>query len=175
MRYFVLEVRRENGEDYNPCSTCSLLSGLNHILKGNGAKFSILDKGDPGFRELLLTLDSVTSNLHRQGIGARRKSAPIVSRKHENILWEKGLLGFDDLKALRRAAFFHVGLHFVLRDVEEHHNLQRSKIVSHPADLQVYSGDVYYVYAVFISKNNHHQFKDTNARYKCVKSVCYTG
>lgn len=63
----------------------------------------ILDKGDPGFRELLLTQDSVTSNLQCQGIRAKRKSASIASRKHENILWEKELLGFDDPKALRRA------------------------------------------------------------------------
>ena len=74
MRYFVLEARKENGEHYTPGTIRSLLCGLNRVLKQNGATFSMLDKGDPAFRELLLTLDTVTSSLHRQGIGATRKA-----------------------------------------------------------------------------------------------------
>ena len=106
MRYFVLEARREDGEHYHPGTIRSLLCGLNRILKENGATFTMMDKGNSAFRELLLTLDTVTSSLHRQGIGATRKSALVISSEHEKIFWDKGLLGYDHRKTLQRAVFF---------------------------------------------------------------------
>ena len=73
LRYFVLEVRKEDGSAYPPASIRSILSGINRVLKDNGAPFSIMNKEDPLFRELFLTLDSVTSGLHREGVGATKK------------------------------------------------------------------------------------------------------
>ena len=165
MRCFVLEVRKEDGEQHTPGMIRSLLCGLNRALKENGATFSILDKGNPAFRELHLTLDTVTSGLHRQGIGATRKNAPIISREHEVLFWEKGLLGYDSPKSLQRAVFFCVGLHFVLRGVDEQHSLTLEQIVRYP----VYSSDVYYEYTEYISKNSQHRFKDINSRNKHVR------
>ena len=58
LKYFVLEARTQDGKKYHPSTLWSLLSGLNRILKESKAPFSILDKGNPDFRALLLTLDS---------------------------------------------------------------------------------------------------------------------
>ena len=124
MRYFVLEVRREDGSQYPPSSIRSLLCGVNRILKDNEVPFSIMNKEDPSFRELFLTLDTVTSTLHRQGIGAIKDSASVISYEHETIFWQKKILGYDTPKTLQKAVFFVVGLNFVLRGVEEHHSLQ---------------------------------------------------
>ena len=63
LRYFVLEARTQDCQKYPPSTLRSLLSELNRRVKG---PFSILDKGNPAFRELLLTLDTVTSDLHRE-------------------------------------------------------------------------------------------------------------
>ena len=175
MRYFVLEVRQENGEQYNPGTIRSLLSGINRTMRERGVLFSIFNKNDPAFRELMLTLDSVTSNLHHCGIGASRKHAPVICIDHEHMFWEKGLLGFDDTKVLQRAAFFCMGLHFVLRGVEEQHQLKRKQLVRHPADFNVYSDDVYYEYIEYISKNNQHRFKDINSHSKTVKAFASPG
>ena len=131
MRFSILEVRREDGKQYTPGTIRSLLCGLNRMLKDNGA---ILDKGNPVFRELLLTLDTVTSGLLRQGIGATRKSAPIISREHEMLFWEKCLHGYDSPKSLQRPVFFCIGLHFVLRGVDEQHSLMMEQIVRYPTD-----------------------------------------
>ena len=169
MRYFVLEVRQENGEQYNPSTIRGILCGLNRTMKERGADFSILNKNDPAFRELMLTLDSITSNLHRCGVGVTRKNAPVIPIDHENVFWDKGLLGFDDPKALQRATFFCVGLHFVLRGVEEQHQLKRKQIVRHPADFAVYSEEVYYEYTEYVSKKNQHRFKDINSRSTSVR------
>ena len=65
LRYFVLEARTQDCKKYPPTTIRSLLSGLNRILEESKAPFSILDKGNPAFRELLLTLDTVTSDLHK--------------------------------------------------------------------------------------------------------------
>ena len=63
LKYFVFEARTQDGKKYHPSTLRSLLSGLNRILKESKAPFSILDNGNPAFRELLLTLDTVTSDL----------------------------------------------------------------------------------------------------------------
>ena len=89
VRYFVLEVQREDGKPYPPGTIQNLLSGLFRVTKENGAPFSILDKGNPIFHELLLTLESVTSSLHQQGIGATKHSAAVISFEHGTLVWEK--------------------------------------------------------------------------------------
>ena len=113
MRYFVLEVRKEDGSHYPPSSIQSILSGLNRVLKDNGVPFSMMNKDDPAFHEFFLTLDTVTSSLHREGVGAMKASASVISYEHQAIFWEKKLLGYDTPKSLQRAVFFGVGLYFV--------------------------------------------------------------
>ena len=68
-----------DGSVYPPATLRSLVSGLNRILHSNRAPFSVLDKGDPRFRDLLKTLDTLTSELHRLGIGATKNSAKVRS------------------------------------------------------------------------------------------------
>jgi len=84
---FVFETRKADGTKYTPGSIRSLLSGLNCVLKENKAPFSILDDGHPEFRELCKTLDSVSSSLHKYGISAHQKSAPIIKMHHEDEFW----------------------------------------------------------------------------------------
>ena len=120
----------------------------------------MLDKTNPCFRDLLKTLDSVSSDLHRQGVGATKHSAPIISQEHEELFWKKGLLGLSSPKVLQRTVFYYVGLNFVLRRVQEQHDLVPAQFVRVPSDFAVYDSSVYYEYTEFISKNNQHRFKD---------------
>lgn len=99
---------------------------------------------NPAFRELLLTLITIMSNLHRQGVGATKNSAAIISTEHEMLFWKKGLFGYDNPKSLQRAVFFCIGQHFVLHRVDEQHNLMLDQVVRNPSSTEVYSGDVYY-------------------------------
>ena len=71
LQHFVMETRNTNGESYTPATLRSLLSGINRILKANKAPFSIFNKEDPAFRNLMLTMDSLSSDLHSKGIGAQ--------------------------------------------------------------------------------------------------------
>ena len=63
----------------------------------------------------------------------------MISFEHEEVFWERKLLGWDTPKSLQRAVFYSVGLHFVLRGVQEHHDLQVEQLTPCPADTAVYS------------------------------------
>lgn len=68
----------------------------------NKSPFCVLDKKDTRFRALHLTLDSVSNNLHRNGVGVVKKSAEFISIEIENLFWEKGSLGTSTPIILQR-------------------------------------------------------------------------
>ena len=76
----------------------------------------------------------------------------MIEIEHERLFWEKGLLGMSTPKILQRTVFFYVGLNFVLRGVQEQHDLIRSQFVRVPQDMQIYDESVYYEYREYISK-----------------------
>ena len=119
-----------------------------------------MDKADPRFHDLLITLYTLTSELHRQGVGATKNSAKLIEAKHEDLFWEKSLLGYSTPKLLQRTVFFYVGKNFALRGVQEQHDLVPSQFVSTPSDMRAYNSCVFYEYTELISKNNQHRFKD---------------
>ena len=172
---YVMETRRTDGTQYPPATLRSLLSGVNRILQENKAPFSILDKDDRRFKDLLKTMDTLCSDLHRQGIGATKNSAKVIEPIHEDIFWQKGLLGFSTPKVLQRTVFFYVGLNFVLRGVQEQQDLIPSQFSRVPLDKSVYNTKVYYQYTELASKNNQHRFKDINAQNKVNRAYALPG
>ena len=82
-----------------------------------------MDKCDAQFRPLLKTLESLSSELHRSGIGVAKNNAKVIEVEHENLFWEKGLLGISTPKVLQRTVFFYVGLNFVLKGIQERYDL----------------------------------------------------
>ena len=94
-----METWRIDRSQYPPSTLRSLLSGVNRLLQENKAPFSILDKGDHRFKDLLHTLDTMCSNLHRQGIGATKNSAKVIELHHKDIYYGKRVsLGFLHLE-----------------------------------------------------------------------------
>ena len=168
---FVIETRKADGSAYPHCTIRALLSGLNCVLHTNKAPFSILDKHNLECKELSNTLDVVCSNLHRQGIGAEKHSAPVVRPEDELLFWEKGHLGYGSSKVLQRTVFFYVGLHFALHGVQEQHNLVPQQFSRVPHETSVYDGYVYYQYTEYISKNNQHRFKDITKIIYCITAI----
>ena len=135
---------------------------------------SVLDKADHRFRELLKTLYSLSSDLHRQGVGAMKHSAKVIDPVHEGIFWRKGLLGYSS-PILQRMVFYYVGLNFVSRGVQEQYDLVPLQFTRVPQDTSVYDSSVYYEYVELVSKNNQHRFKDINARNKSVCAYALPG
>ena len=172
---YVMETRRTDGSLYPPSTLRSLLSGVNRALQENKAPFSILDKDDYRFKDLLKTLDTLCSDLHRQGIGSTKNSAKVIELDDEDIFWQKGLLGFSTPKLLQHTVFFYVGLNFVLRGVQEQHDLIPSQFSRVPQDKSVYNTSVYYEYTELVSKNNQHRFKDINTQNKVIRAYALPG
>ena len=152
-----------------PCSS-KWIEPYSSQQYSNRAPFSVLDKGDPRLRELLITLYTLTSELHRQGIGATKNSAKVIEAEHEDLFWEKSLLGYSTPKLLQRTVFFYVGLNFALRGVQEQHDLVPSQFVRTPLDTSVYNSCVFY--ELISKKNNQHRFEDMN---KCCRGYALPG
>ena len=91
-------------------------------------------------------MDHVTSTLHREGIGVIKNSAAVISFEYEELFRTSEVFGYHSPKALQRAVFYSVGLHFVLRGVQEQHDLDLQQLNRVPCETSVYGEDVYYEY-----------------------------
>ena len=87
-----METRKSDGSCSPPSSLRCLVCGLNRVLQKNKASFSVVDKNDHRFHDLLKMLDSLSSELHRQGVGAIKHSAKVIDPKYEDVFWQEGLL-----------------------------------------------------------------------------------
>ena len=76
---YVLETRKSDGTKYPPGTIKALIAGINRQLQVNKAPFSLFDKGNTHCRDLCNTLDVVCSNLHKDGLGADKNSAPVIT------------------------------------------------------------------------------------------------
>lgn len=167
----MLEAKKANGDSYPPATIRNLLSGINRELTKNKIDVAMLDKSDRRFQELHLTLDTISGELHRAGIGVKKESAKVITLEDEDKCWKEGTLGTSSPKTLQHTVFFYLGLYFVLRGVQEQHDMLLSQLQRVPSDYAVYTEDVYYLYTEFISKNNMHKFTDPRSKNKVVR--CY--
>ena len=76
------------------------------------------------FIEIRNTLDNIMKERSAEGIPGRQER-DYISEEHEEILWEKGILGEDNPDRLRKTIFFLVGVRFGLRGCKERHDLRR--------------------------------------------------
>ena len=150
------------------------MCGLMRVARDKGSTLNFLNKSDLRFKSLHLTMDSVCSKLHSEGVGAIKRSAEVISFDDEERLWQRGVLGFDNPPALFNTVFFYVSLHFCLWGVQEHRDLSPEQFQRHPEDSKIYTENTYYEYSEYISKNNQHRFKDVHAKNKVVKAYAIT-
>ena len=89
---------------------------------------NFLDKKDACFRQLHHSLDVHFNRLHSNGIGRQVKHAEVISKSDEQRLWESGVMGVNDPKALQNAVFYTVGKMLCLRGGVEHRALKLSQL-----------------------------------------------
>ena len=119
---FVVEIRKENGDQYPASSLYDLLGGLSlHLEREHGFSHKLMSGA---FREIRNTLDNIMKERSAEGIPGRQER-DYISKEHEEILWEKGILGEDNPEKLRKTIFFLVGVRFGLRGCKEQHDLRR--------------------------------------------------
>ena len=82
LHLFVMETRKSDGSPYPPSCLRSLVCGLNHVLQNNKAPFSVVDKNDHRFHDLLKMQDLFSNELHREGVEMIKHSAKVIDHKH---------------------------------------------------------------------------------------------
>ena len=88
---------------------------------------NFLDTQDPSFASFHNALDNVLRDLRVRGIGSESLQTETFSRDDEEKLWNSGVLGSNNPKALLRAVFYLNGRNFCLRGGEEQRNLANCK------------------------------------------------
>ena len=119
---FFAEVRKSDGTEYEPDCLRVLLSGLDRYLKDSEAKFSIAR--DREFLKCRQVLEGKARSLREQGYGKRPNAAKPLTAEDEEKLWNSGVLGEHNPRALISTLWYLLTLHFGLRGCQEHHSMQ---------------------------------------------------
>ena len=123
---FIVEIRKENGDQYPGNTLHDLLQGLSLYLKREKgfSKRLISD----AFSEIKNMLDNMMKERSLEGLG-KGWECDTVSAEHETILWEKKVLGESNPDQLRKTVFFLLGSRLGLRGIKEHHDLRVTRTV----------------------------------------------
>ena len=119
---FIVEIRKENRDQYPPGSLYDLLQGLSMFLEcEHGFKNKLMSRA---FKEIRNSLDNIMKERTAEGIPGRPER-DYISEEHEQTLWEKGILGEDNPDKLCKTIFFLIGVQFGLCGLKEQHDLCR--------------------------------------------------
>ena len=115
---FFAEIRKQNGEDYEPDSLRVMQSSLNRYLLDRSYNRNILK--DTEFVKSRNILEGKARNLRKEGKGKRPNASTFITEKEENILWDTGKLGSNSPKSLVHTMWFINTQYFGLRGNQEH-------------------------------------------------------
>jgi hypothetical protein len=107
-----LEAIKEKGEPYPPDRLYIICAGLLRYIRERRPDINIFkDHQYAGFQK---TLDGEMKRLCSSGLGVKKRQAEPITVQEENDLWEKGVLGADNLQTLLDTLLFLCGIHFAL-------------------------------------------------------------
>ena len=125
---YVMETRNTNGGNYPNKTINLLLAGLRRYMVSNDPRaISFLVEKNPVFAGLRGVIDRVLQELWNARIGVTENHTEGKSFKEEQLLWSKGILGFNISKMLLNTIFFYNGKVLILRGGREHCELKLSQ------------------------------------------------
>ena len=135
---FIYEVRKKNGLRYPGKSLVSMVAGLQHKINLLDSKRCVNFFRKECFKDVHEALDANMKISAQNGIGLHTKSAEVVSRDEEDLLWNTSQLGSENPTQLLNTLFFMNGLHFAIRGGEEHRALEihQFEVMSKPGQLR---------------------------------------
>ena len=117
---FYAEIKKQDGEDYEPESLKIMQCALDRYLKENGYEISIVR--DREFRKSQEILNAKAISLRQQGKGKRPHKAQPMTPVEERALWEKGQLGDFNARVLTNTNFKNLTEQLGLRGRQEHYD-----------------------------------------------------
>ena len=147
LQSFYAEVRKTNGDEYEPNFLASMQAGIDKYLKENNYHVSIIR--DRVFSTSRAVLEGKCKNLREHGKGKRPNKSNSLSESEVNILWECGQLGTHSPMSLTNTIWWLFTLHFGLRGRQEHHSMTVSDFQLKKDDF----GNEFVTFAERITKN----------------------
>ena len=131
MERFALEIRKVNGEEYQPNTLHHIVCGIMRYVRIN-VRESIDFFKDAEFAGFRGVLDAEMKRLQSKGLGSSHKQAEPLTMEDEELLWEKKILGDHIPESLLNTMIYMNGLYFALRSGDEHRNIRHN-----PCQIQV--------------------------------------
>ena len=119
---FYAELRKENGEDYEPDSLKVMQAAMERYLKSKSYPKSIIR--DREFINSRKVLEGKARKLREQGKGKRPNRSKSLTKEEEEVLWQNGQLGSGTPRALINTMWWLMTQHFGLRGRQEHHQMK---------------------------------------------------
>ena len=118
---FFAEIRKKDGDEYEPESLAVMQCSLDHHFKNCGRNYSILR--DREFANSRQQLEVKARELRVRGYGKRKNASHALSGADEEFLWQSGQLGKHSAQALVNANFKNVTEHFGLRGRQDYYSM----------------------------------------------------
>ncbi len=124
---FVLEIRKVDGEPYNPNTLYQICCGLLRHLRINCDRSDVNFLDDGEFQQFRSTLDAEMKRLNGTGKYIEKHQAQVITGADEDYLWRLRLLGEHSPQVLIDTIIYMTGLYFALRSGNEHRR-QKTKV-----------------------------------------------
>ena len=86
---------------------------------------------DCDFHDVHALLNAEMKKLQREGVGAKKRQAEVLTEANEELMWSNGLLGDATPQSLLDTVVFYNGLFFfALRSGKEHRSMPRREALS---------------------------------------------
>ena len=118
---FILSVKRNDGEEYEPSSLRGLIASFNRHFKEQNHPGSIIEGAE--FEQTRKCLEARSKQLKKQGKGNKPDAAQALTDDEVNNLFEQNLLGISSAEALSNTLWFFNTVHFGLRGCQEQRDM----------------------------------------------------
>ena len=126
---FYAEIRKPNGQEYEPDSLRVMQGSINRYLVEKGFTKNIIN--DQEFVKSRKVLEGKAKLLRQQGMGKKRNASTALEPNEEEILWTTGKLGDNSPNSLVRTMWFMCTQHFGLRGCQEHCTMRVEDFILH--------------------------------------------
>ena len=110
---FLVSVRQQNGDEYEPVTLRSIVGSLERYLKRHSYGCSLISGNE--FSKSREVLKCKQKDLKRQGRGNKPNAADAISDEQINILYESGQLGPNTPTSMLNTLWFNNCLYFGMR------------------------------------------------------------
>ena len=120
LQKFYLEVRKQDGSEYEPDSLKVMQAALERYLSTQKYPYSLINSLE--FSSSRAVLEAKAKQLRMNGYGKRKNRALPYNSAEEESFWSSGLLGDHDGVALTNVNFKNLSEHFGFRGRQDHYD-----------------------------------------------------